>query len=94
MISHDSIVYLVQNISDDHTRLKFGQESFISYLPLSHIAAQSIDIYCCIYIGGCTYFAQPDALKGSLATTMQEVRPTFFFGVPRVLGNERNSLIV
>ena len=78
-----------------------------SYLPLSHIAAQLIDIHCLQALGGTTYFAQPDALKvrrvslsystltqpnppfpthsqGSLTTTLREVRPTIFFGVPRV----------
>jgi long-subunit acyl-CoA synthetase (AMP-forming) len=34
---------------------------------------------------GCQiHFAQPDALKGSIGLTLKEVRPTVFFGVPRV----------
>ena len=43
-----------------------------------------VDIFTPLYIAATVYFAQPDALRGSLATTLNEVRPTYFFGVPRV----------
>ena len=59
-------------------------EKIISYLPLNHIAAQIMDIYLPICIVGEVYFAQSDALKGSLITTLKEVNPTIFIGVPRV----------
>lgn len=59
-------------------------DRIVSYLPLSHIAAQIIDIHAAINLGCSTYFAQPDALKGSLTITLRDVKPTFFFGVPRV----------
>jgi long-chain-fatty-acid--CoA ligase ACSBG len=56
----------------------------VSYLPLSHIAAQIIDVHAPIHLGCALYFAQADALKGSLTLTLKDVKPTFFFGVPRV----------
>lgn len=39
------------------------QEVVVSYLPLSHIAAQMMDVWVPMKIGAFTYFAQPDALK-------------------------------
>jgi len=38
-------------------------EVFISYLPLSHIAAQILDIFLPLMYAVTVYFAQPDALK-------------------------------
>ncbi|XP_067824331.1 long-chain-fatty-acid--CoA ligase ACSBG2 isoform X2 [Heptranchias perlo] len=86
MLSHDNLTWTAY-VAGKVVRLRpatESQESIISYLPLSHIAAQMIDIWLSIKFGGTTYFAQPDALKGSLVNTMKEVRPTAFMGVPRV----------
>ena len=47
--------------------LKFGELYMVSYLPLSHIAAQMLDIFVLMAFGGTTFFAQPDALKVSLS---------------------------
>ncbi|KAJ9591843.1 hypothetical protein L9F63_001660, partial [Diploptera punctata] len=43
-----------------------------------------IDIYIGIKGALTLYFADKDALKGSLVKTLQEVRPTRFFAVPRI----------
>lgn len=83
MISHDNITWTGQRT------LEFiggagPEDRIVSYLPLSHIAAQMLDIHAPIASGGVVNFAQPDALRGSLGMTLKDVRPTLFFGVPRV----------
>ncbi|XP_056133758.1 long-chain-fatty-acid--CoA ligase ACSBG2 [Lampris incognitus] len=86
MLSHDNLTWTAFATSR-HVRLTDAtqaQECVVSYLPLSHIAAQMVDIWVTMKVGGATYFAQPDALKGSLVNTLKEVRPTAFMGVPRV----------
>ena len=61
----------------------------LSYLPLSHIAAQMLDVHCPLVCSAflecnCTlYFADKMALKGTLLQTLLKARPNFFFGVPR-----------
>ena len=83
MISHDNVTWTTKNMCSNYFDTNH-QDRVISYLPLSHIAAQLIDVHVPMSLGACTYFCQPDALKGSLTVTMREVRPTVFFGVPRV----------
>lgn len=64
----------------------FG-ERFVSYLPLNHIAAQTMDIYAPICLTGTVWFADKNALKGnnkSLITTIKDAKPTIFVGVPRI----------
>jgi long-chain-fatty-acid--CoA ligase ACSBG len=45
---------------------------------------QIVDLFITITYAASVYFAQPDALKGSLLPTLLEIRPTKFLGVPRV----------
>nr|XP_034973813.1 long-chain-fatty-acid--CoA ligase ACSBG2 isoform X1 [Zootoca vivipara] len=86
MLSHDNITWTAR-AGGDYVGLSKAterQEVVVSYLPLSHVAAQMIDIWLPITFGVNTCFAQPDALKGTLVDTLKEVRPTAFLGVPRV----------
>uniref|UniRef100_A0A3P9A324 long-chain-fatty-acid--CoA ligase n=2 Tax=Esox lucius TaxID=8010 RepID=A0A3P9A324_ESOLU len=83
MLSHDNVTW-TSNAAGVMTDLQHGVECVVSYLPLSHVAAQVNDMWICMRFAAATYFADPDALKGSLGATLKEVRPTSFLGVPRV----------
>ncbi|XP_034060842.1 long-chain-fatty-acid--CoA ligase ACSBG1 [Gymnodraco acuticeps] len=86
MLSHDNITWTANHASrvGEMQPADTQQESLVSYLPLSHIAAQIYDMWTAIQWAELVYFAQPDALKGSLITTLREVCPTSHMGVPRV----------
>ncbi|CAG9860307.1 unnamed protein product [Phyllotreta striolata] len=84
MLSHDNVTWDALAIVERLGTIQPGKEVLVSYLPLSHVAAQIIDIYITITVGATVYFADKDALKGSLINTLQEVQPTKFLGVPRV----------
>lgn len=91
MISHDSCTWTAKCAFED----VFGlgrNEHVVSYLPLSHVAAQLLDIVAPIVNEMTVHFARPDALKGSIKDTLQECRPTIFFGVPRVWEKFRDAL--
>ncbi|XP_034354066.1 long-chain-fatty-acid--CoA ligase ACSBG2 [Arvicanthis niloticus] len=86
MLSHDNITWTAGAMAREleMTHVSGKQDSIVSYLPLSHIAAQLMDIWIPIKVGALIFFAQPDALRGTLVYTLQEVKPTFFMGVPRI----------
>ncbi|XP_040393107.1 long-chain-fatty-acid--CoA ligase ACSBG2 isoform X5 [Cygnus olor] len=86
MLSHDNLTWtsLAAGRSITLAEATEKQELVVSYLPLSHVAAQMTDIWLSITFGAQVFFAQPDALKGTLVDTLREVRPTAFLGVPRV----------
>ncbi|XP_014897101.1 long-chain-fatty-acid--CoA ligase ACSBG2-like [Poecilia latipinna] len=91
MLSHDNITWTARTVSK-MINLHCCEEVLISYLPLSHIAAQMMDIWCSMSLIATAHFAEPDALKGSLVNTLKEARPTGFLGVPRVWEKIQESM--
>lgn len=84
MVSHDNFTWDSYVLSRRLENIQFGQEILISYLPLSHVAAQLVDIFLTLTVAATVYFADKDALKGTLVKTLLAARPTRFLGVPRV----------
>ena len=83
IVTHDNITWTATTQLSTMDKLD-NSDRLITYLPLSHIAAQLLDIHCPIMTGSQVFFAMPDALRGSIGVTLKEVKPTIFFGVPRV----------
>jgi long-subunit acyl-CoA synthetase (AMP-forming) len=79
MITHTNIVWTARTVLDS---LSLGaDEVSISYLPLSHIAEQTLTIHGPMAMGSVVYFAESIEKLGE---NLAEVRPTVFMGVPRV----------
>lgn len=94
MLSHDNVTFSANSLAHCLKNMVIGGETLISYLPLSHIAAQMVDIFISITYAVTVYFADKDALKGSLVKTLQEANPTRFVGVPRVYEKIHEKMMV
>jgi len=92
MLSHDNLTFTARTLCN-HYGLLDMQERFVSYLPLSHVAANIMDIFMATQCLGTVYFANRDALKGTLVSTLKEAHPTVFFGVPRVWEKVQEKMI-
>ncbi|XP_058801223.1 very long-chain-fatty-acid--CoA ligase bubblegum-like [Phymastichus coffea] len=84
MLSHDNLLSDARAILKAVGLVKEAQEIGVSFLPLSHVAAQILDIFVSISMASTVYMADKHALKGSLLETLVAARPTVFFAVPRV----------
>lgn len=72
MCSQDHLTW-IGKLFEEMMGLEHCKDTILSYLPLSHLAANMADIYVAVSAVGTVYFAQPDALKGSLLQTLLEV---------------------
>lgn len=87
MVSHDGYVFLLEIIMKSlypYSTKMNGNGRLLSYLPLSHAAAQILDLMMAIKIGANVFFAAPTVLQGTMPQYLLACRPTFFLGVPRV----------
>ncbi len=84
MLSHDNYIWIARVVISLGDGILGDNERMVSYLPLSHSAAQIGDIFGPVASKCCVYIADEQALQGTLVETLKEVRPTFFLGVPRV----------
>jgi len=81
MLSYRSVAWTAEVSRTPEIADLGPHDVLLSYLPLSHIAEQMFSIHSAVTAGTVVYFAESlDKLKNNLT----EVRPTVFFGVPRV----------
>ena len=79
LLTHRNILYEMAAI--DTMGIVVPRVRWVSYLPLAHIAERMFSIYAPIHAVGHVHFC-PDAAQ--LVRVIGQVRPTAFFGVPRV----------
>jgi long-chain-fatty-acid--CoA ligase ACSBG len=85
MLSHDNMTWTVRSLYLTHGKILGENPKLVSFLPLSHIAGQIVDIFLSMISKGQVHFAKPDALfSGGLVEFIRQVSPTIFFAVPRI----------
>lgn len=91
MISHANIMAALEA-----TKIMLNvteKDVMVSFLPVSHIAANMIDIMGPVCLDFSVHIAPADALRGSLVDTLRKVRPTIFLAVPRVWEKIREKML-
>lgn len=94
MLSHDNLIWVAQTGIASFGKIDVGNEVFVSYLPMSHVAAQVLDISAAIQSAATIYFADKNAMKGTLMETLKEAQPTLFFTVPRLFEKMHEKMLI
>ncbi|MES1245634.1 MAG: AMP-binding protein [Acidobacteriota bacterium] len=79
MLTHHNVTWTARRVVEAYDLNE--SDELLSYLPLSHIAEQVVSLHCPMSTGACAWFAEG---MEKLADNLREVRPQFFFAVPRV----------
>jgi long-chain acyl-CoA synthetase len=79
VITHGAVLYECKTAEMGGSTMQGVR--WVSYLPLAHIAERMFTLYLAIYSAGHIYFCH---VPTDLVKVVGEVKPTAFFGVPRV----------
>ena len=80
MLTHENISSNAVGSALSMTGYEHGKEVALSFLPLTHIFARTLQ-YFCIWTSTSIYYSHPDLVREHY----REVHPTFFAAVPRVI---------
>ncbi|WP_187263634.1 AMP-dependent synthetase/ligase [Pontibacter beigongshangensis] len=89
MLSHRNMVSNVYGSSDIIQEIGVRGKRTISFLPLNH-AFERMATYCFFYSGVAVYYAES---MDKIASNLQEVKPTLFTTVPRLLEKVYESIM-
>ena len=81
MLTHSNIMWTARSSEAIIPLGEATKGKAVSYLPLSHIAERMLTHFLQIYYGTTTCFAES---LDTLLADLQAIKPTYFFGVPRV----------
>ncbi|MEQ8387383.1 MAG: long-chain fatty acid--CoA ligase [Alphaproteobacteria bacterium] len=90
MLSHGAIICNCMGAYGLLREMGLGNEIFLSFLPLSHSYEHTAGQFFPISIGAQIYYAEG---VETLATNMQEVRPTIMTAVPRLYESMRARIL-
>jgi long-subunit acyl-CoA synthetase (AMP-forming) len=79
MLSHENLTWTAATVAEQ-VGVR-ADDIIVSYLPLSHVAEQVLTLHASMAAGASVAFAES---MEALPENLREVRPSFFFGVPRV----------
>ena len=87
MLSHGNLAWAAQALKDAFAVTE--SDGLISYLPMAHVAEKVGAIHSPSRTGNAIYFARS---MEALLDHLKEVRPTIFFGVPRLWEKMQSAL--
>ncbi|MCX5911245.1 MAG: AMP-binding protein [Deltaproteobacteria bacterium] len=89
MLTHRNITWMAQAMAEGNP--VYGQDEFLSFLPLCHIFEQLFTIFMNIRYGAVVNFIES---TDTVTDNMREISPTVAYGVPRVWEKYYSAIMI